>query len=130
MCCGQRQRATGTRCLLAFMIAFALFAAGCGDSSSPTSASSPGTGTLFTIFIKNPGSSFYSPNPLTIRVGQMVNWKNNDSIEHTGTLDGVFDTGHIPPMSAKNTPVTMNTAGTFTYHCTIHSGEIGTIVVQ
>jgi plastocyanin len=130
MCCGQRQLALAKGSLLALMIALVLFAAGCGQSSSPTSPSNPGNGTLFTIFIKNSGSSFFSPNPLTIRVGQMVNWKNNDTIEHTATLDGVFDTGHIPPMSAKNAPVTMNMVGTFTYHCTLHSGEIGTIIVQ
>jgi plastocyanin len=130
MCCAQRQRALGTGSLLAVMIALALFAAGCGQSSSPTSPSNPGNGTLFTIFIKNSGSLFYSPNPLTIRVGQMVNWKNNDTIAHTATLDGVFDTGPIPPMSAHDAPVTMSTAGTFVFHCTLHSGEIGTIIVQ
>jgi plastocyanin len=120
---------------LSLVFVLGLFASACGEST-PTSpsngnGSSGGNSTLFTIFIAgNLGSQSFAPNPLTIKVGQTVNWKNNDSIQHTATLAGVFDTGDIPPMSAKNAPVTMNTAGTFTYHCTIHPGMVGTIIVQ
>jgi plastocyanin len=116
----------------AFIFVLGLFASACGESTTaPSGGGSGGSSTLFTIFIAgNLGAQSYSPNPLTIKVGQMVNWKNNDSIQHTATLSGVFDTGLIPPMSAKNAPVTMNTPGTYTYHCTIHPGMVGTIVVQ
>jgi plastocyanin len=109
------------------------FTSACGKSSTPTppSPSPLGPGIDATINIKgNLGNQSYSPNPLMLRVGQTVNWHNLDNIEHTATLDGVYDSGHIPPGSAHDIPLTMRTAGTFTYHCTIHPGMVGTIVVQ
>jgi plastocyanin len=107
------------------LFCLALFASGCG-TSSPTSPSNPGDGSLVTVFINN---STYSPNPVTVNVGQQVNWKNNDNIAHTATREGMFD-NRIAPMSAQGAPVTMTTKGTFTYHCTIHPGMTGTIIVQ
>ena len=65
-----------------------------------------------------------------MRVGQVVNWHNLDSIDHTATLEGMFDSGKIPAFSAHVNAVTMSRAGTFTYHCTIHTGMVGTIIVQ
>src|SRR6266852_2850511 len=126
------------RRLAVISIAGALtFAVSCGQSTpaSPTSPSTPtspqGPGIDFTININgNNGSSSYSPSPLNMRVGQVVNWHNLDSIEHTATLSGVFDTGAIAAFSAHDNAVKMNTAGTFTYHCSIHPGMVGTIVVQ
>ena len=73
------------------------------------------------------------PSPQVVRVGQTVNWLNDDEIEHTATLEGVFDIGRVSPHSAHSTNgdgVTFRTAGTFTYHCTIHPSMVGTIVVQ
>jgi plastocyanin len=118
------------------VIAGLVFSAiGCGSSSSPTtpstSTSPQGPGIDFTININGDrGSQSYAPSPLTMRVGQVVNWHNLDSIEHTATLEGVFDSGKIAAFSAHDNAVTMSKAGTFTYHCTIHSGMVGTIVVQ
>lgn len=109
------------------------FSIGCGSSSStsPTSTSAQGPGIDFTININgNLGSASYSPSPLTMRIGQVVNWHNLDSIAHTATLDGSFNTGNIPAFSAHDDSVTMSRAGTFTYHCTIHPGMTGTIIVQ
>jgi plastocyanin len=123
------------RLALTSLVAVLAIGSGCGQSTTPTSPStstSPqGPGIDFTISIKgNLGSSSYSPSPLTMRVGQVVNWHNLDSIEHTATLDGVFDTGAIPALSAHDNAVTMSRAGTFNYHCTIHPGMVGTIIVQ
>jgi plastocyanin len=110
-------------------------AVGCGGSSNPTTPSTPtspqGPGIDFTININgNLGAQSYSPTPLNMRVGQVVNWHNLDSIEHTATLGGAFDTGNIPAFSAHDNSVTMSKAGTFNYHCTIHPGMVGTIIVQ
>src|SRR6266852_3336812 len=116
------------------VISLGAFTSACGKSAGPTAPppTSPlGPGIDATINIKgNLGSQSYSPNPLLLRVGQTVNWHNLDNIEHTATLDGIYDSGHIPPGSAHDVPLTMRTAGTFTYHCTIHAGMAGTIVVQ
>lgn len=76
------------------------------------------------------GIQSFAPSPTTMRVGQTVAWKNGDSTAHDATQDGSrFATGTINAGATSN-PVTMSTAGTFTYHCTIHPGMIGTITVQ
>ena len=125
-----------TRMLMLSSLALAALGSACGSTSTspttPATSTSPqGPGIDFTININgNRGSSSYSPSPLTMRVGQVVNWHNLDSIEHSATLDGVFDSGHIPAFSAHDNAVTMGKAGTFTYRCTIHAGMTGTIIVQ
>jgi plastocyanin len=109
------------------------FGIGCGSSAtSPSASTSPqGPGIDFTININGDrGNSSYTPSPLTMRVGQVVNWHNFDSIEHTATMDGNFDSGRVPAFSAHSNAVTMSRTGTFTYHCQIHQGMVGTIVVQ
>ena len=81
---------------------------------------------LLTVTIKN---GVYSPNPVSVKLGQSVNWLNSDSIAHTATDPGVFDTGSIAPTSAADVPVPFNTPGTYNYHCTLHANESATIVV-
>jgi plastocyanin len=76
------------------------------------------------------GSSAYSPNPVTVTAGTTVTWVNNDTIAHTSTSDsaGVFDTGTIAAGASHS--VTLQTKGSFPYHCTFHPGMVGTVVVQ
>jgi len=71
----------------------------------------------------------FSPNPTTVAVGTTVTWMNNDTSTHDATADnGAFATPSIAPGSSAS--VKLQTAGTFTYHCTIHPGMVGTITVQ
>jgi plastocyanin len=135
-----RRRLAAPTTLVA-LIGFMLLGSGCGQSSSPTSTTSPTAGctptptnpecvnppNLLTVTIAN---GVFSPNPVTVKVGQTVNWLNRDTIAHTATDAGVFDTGSIDPGSAHDVGVTFNTAGTFNYQCTLHSGENATVVVQ
>lgn len=108
----------------------------CGASSTSPSASgstsAQGPGINFTININGDrGASSYAPNPQTMRVGQVVNWHNLDSIAHTVTFnDGSFDSGDIAAFSAHVNAQTMSRAGTITYHCKNHPGMVGSIVVQ
>ncbi len=114
------------------LLSSALVTAGCGSNSTPT-APSTGSGTgdgtsgnPITVFITN---SVYSPNPLTVKAGQYVNFKNNDSIVHSATFDnGTYESGDIPALSAHDNPVAMTATGTFSFHCRLH-GEKGSIVV-
>jgi plastocyanin len=107
------------------------------DSKSPTQASqsSGPDGTtlsadLTVAMLGIRGNQSYSPNPVTVRVGQRLAWRNGDSITHTATQDTAgFNTGNIAP-GATSSPITMSTAGTFPYHCTLHPGMVGTITVQ
>jgi plastocyanin len=124
--------ATG-RCTLVIMVCFALFAGACGRSTSattsPVSPTNPkGTNppNLLTITITH---GVYSPNPLTVKVGQSVNWLNSDTFAHTATDPGVFDTGSIAPTSAADVPVPFTRVGTYNFHCTLHANEAGSIVV-
>jgi plastocyanin len=101
----------------------------CGSSSSPASPSTPAADVTIQILGDRANQS-YNPNPTTMRVGQSVAWHNGDTTAHDATQDAArFGTGTINA-NATSTPITMSTAGTFTYHCTIHPGMIGTITVQ
>ena len=62
----------------------------------------------------------------TQTAGSTLTWVNNDSTTHTAT-GGAFNTGNVNP--GGNASVTFPTAGTFTYHCTIHPNMVGTINV-
>ena len=107
--------------------ALALAGAGCG-SSSPT-APTVSADVLITMLGDRANQS-YSPNPTTMRVGQTVAWKNSDTTAHDATQDAArFQTGTINAGATSN-PQTMSTAGTFAYHCTLHPGMVGTLVVQ
>src|SRR6478609_8119360 len=78
------------------------------------------------VFIQ--GSSF-SPSSITVSAGTTVKWTNKDNSAHTVTSNSaLFDSGSLSKGSNFN--YTFMTAGTYTYHCTFHSGMTGTIVVQ
>ena len=106
------------------------FAAGCGSSSSSPTTPTTASADVTVNIVGDRGNQSYSPNPASMRVGQTVAWRNNDTIVHNSTQDnGGFATGTINA-GATSAPVSMMTAGTFTYHCTIHPGMVGTISVQ
>jgi plastocyanin len=112
---------------LAALAAVAGLAAGCG-SSSPSAPTVTADVTI--TMVGDRGNQSFSPNPTTMRVGQTVAWKNGDSTTHDATSDVTrFGTGTVSA-GATSAPVTMSTAGTFAYHCTIHPGMVGTLVVQ
>jgi plastocyanin len=78
---------------------------------------------------RNLTATAYSPSPLTVAVGTTVTWTNNDVATHDAKADnGGFTTPLISPGSSA--AVKLSTAGSFVYHCTIHPGMVGTIVVQ
>jgi len=71
----------------------------------------------------------FQPQSLTVQLGDTVTWQNADPTSHTATADGgKWNTGTIAG-GASSTPVVMNAAGSFLYHCAIHPGMTGTIVV-
>ena len=111
------------------LVVLAIACAGCGGgsgSSSPTSPSSPSAPAAATINIDGQnGTQAFSPNPSSFG-GQMVAFKNNDSVAHRVVLnDGSVDTGNIAP-GATSQAVRMPGAGT-NYHCSIHPGMIGAV---
>ena len=115
-----------------FATAFALILAACSAGASPTppgssapGASSGGAGGSSAVEIK---SSTYNPATVTANVGGKVTWTNNDSVTHTVTLDdNSADSGDLAAGSSFDH--TFATAGTFAYHCKIHSSMHGTVTV-
>jgi len=74
-------------------------------------------------------NSAFNPPTTTIKVGDTVTWTNRDAISHTSTSDtGTWDTGVITAGASRSFP--FMSAGTFAYHCSIHTFMHGTIVVQ
>ena len=71
----------------------------------------------------------FSPATLTVSVGTTVTWTNNDSTTHTVTSDsGAFSSGNLA--NGKIYSYTFTTAGTYAYHCAIHTYMKATIIVQ
>jgi plastocyanin len=71
----------------------------------------------------------FDPNPVTLTVGQTVTFTNEDSIAHTITLDdGSCDTGNIE--GGASAGMTFSAAGSYPFHCNIHSSMTGTFEVS
>lgn len=69
----------------------------------------------------------FDPNNVTIRVGTTVTWTNKSEDEHTVTSDdGLFGTSLAGGTSFS---FTFMQAGEFPYHCDIHHGMKGKIIV-
>jgi plastocyanin len=73
----------------------------------------------------------FNPSPLNVAVGTTVTWMNSDSATHTTTSDAgsaiSWDSGALSTGSKFS--FTFTQAGTYTYHCAIHSYMQGTIIV-
>jgi plastocyanin len=111
--------------IVALLLA-ALGLVGCGGGSSKgSSAKSAGAGVAGTaITIQN---FAFSPPVLLAKTGDTITVTNKDDTEHTFTAnDKSFDTG---PFKGSKT-IKMNKAGTFAYHCSIHTFMHGTIQVS
>ena len=62
-------------------------------------------------------------------MGEIVTITNNDTTDHTVTDNGgAFDTGHIAPGTSNK--ITLTKAGTYHYHCNIHTFMHGEIDVS
>jgi len=69
----------------------------------------------------------YQPRSRTVPVGSTVSWVNTGNLPHTVTAAGQFDSGIL--MTGDTWSRTFNTAGTFSYICTLHPEMTGTIIV-
>src|SRR3954451_7587118 len=76
------------------------------------------------------GNRAFTPDDLNIAAGTTVTWTNTDSVAHTSTSDvnaNGWNSGRIAPRGQFS--VAFPTPGTFRYHCSIHPGMIGSVVV-
>jgi plastocyanin len=112
-----------------------------GGGSTPAAPSNPttttttvppatGTADLVISILGNQGGMSFSPAAATIRVGQTVAWRNNDTDVHTATDNGGrFNTGTVT-RGATSAPIAMTAAGAFPYHCAFHPGMVGSLTVN
>jgi plastocyanin len=71
----------------------------------------------------------FAPKSTTVSVGDTITWTNSDAADHTATADDAsWDAGTISAGGGTGS-VTFATAGTFPYHCAIHSSMTGTVIV-
>lgn len=119
--------------IAALGLSVALVAAGCGSggtaqppagsNQAPAGSSQPAAGNAVSIV-----NFAFNPASLTVKVGDTVSWTNSSSTPHTVTADGgAFDSGTVAGGAAFQH--TFSAAGTFTYHCSIHSSMKATIIV-
>jgi plastocyanin len=97
---------------------------GCKKSSdNQTINGSPGPNV---VWMQN---TAFNPTPKTITIGTTITWTNKDNMDHTVTSNNaIFQSGVLSNGATFNFKFT--TAGTYDYHCTIHSGMTGRIIVQ
>ena len=76
------------------------------------------------------GSLTFSPATISIKVGDVVEWKNVGSVTHTVTFDtdNSISTSNLAPGATFEVKFTK--AGSFPYACTIHPGMDGTVKVS
>jgi plastocyanin len=116
----------------AVRLAGAALLAGCGSTSLPTYGGNGGGGngghsTTITV-----GNDYFAPSPDTVAAGQVTFAWATPSHGHTVNRDSGPAT---PPNTAgivtSGTFVVTLTAGTYTYHCTVHGGAMsGAIIVH
>lgn len=72
----------------------------------------------------------FSPANITVKKGTTVTWTNKDSVAHTVTeTDNLNGPKSSTLATGKSFVFTFDTAGTYHYHCSIHSEMTGTVTV-
>ena len=112
----------------------ALLACGGSDSTSPNNnnnnGGNTGGGTPTATTAVTMQSNSFSPADIKVAPGATVTWTNNDNYNHNVTFTSTSITGTGNFASGNKTVVMPSTAGTYAYHCTIHAGMSGTVLVQ
>src|SRR5262245_56117262 len=106
-----------------FLVAAAIACSDSDSTSSPPPDPCANSGASATI---NATDNYaFTPNPVTITVGQSVCWQNTGALMHTVTESVGRFNGSLP--SGQTFVYTFGFGGSFFYHCTQHSNMSGTI---
>jgi plastocyanin len=95
---------------------------GLGCKKSDITAIRPGT-----LFVAA-RDSFFTPDTITIGVGFPIRWTNEGHVYHTVVSDSALWASNLISPSFWF-EVKFDSAGTFPYHCSQHSGMTGTVIV-
>lgn len=97
------------------------YGSGGGSSAAPAASATSGNAVTIVDFGFNPGT-------ITVKAGTTATWTNT-GVTHTVTSDaGLFDSGHLG--SGDTFTFTFSKAGTYAYHCAIHSSMKGEVTVS
>lgn len=107
---------------LALIVSLALVLTACASQVAPKE--SPGAQADQVVSIN---SFKFSPETVTIKVGQTVLWKNEEKVSHTIAIDGVESDELFQGDAWTHT---FDEAGTYEYVCGIHPSMKGTVVVE
>lgn len=118
----------------ALLVAALAMVASCSNSS--TTPSDPGTSggnpNIASVTVPQSdayGQTVFDPHSVNIPVGGQVQFNNTDTVEHHPVADDGSWSGDLSANGGAFSH-TFTTAGTFSYHCTIHPNMTGTIVVK
>jgi plastocyanin len=74
------------------------------------------------------GSMAFADVPASARVGDTVEWSNQDIVAHTATArDGSFDVVILPGKTGRTV---LRKAGKATFYCRYHPGMVGEINIR
>jgi len=121
-------------------LAAAILACGGGgsDTTGPVNTGGTGgtggTGAVATTSVNIKNRSF-TPEDIKVASGATVTWTNSDGENHNVTFDnagtlGIAGSGALINGGANTALAMPAAAGTYPYHCTLHSGMTGTVQVQ
>ena len=72
----------------------------------------------------------FSPSTVTVTKGGTVTWTNAAGTAHNVTFMTEGSPSNIGDFTSGSNSRTLDTVGTYQYHCTNHSGMSGTVKVQ
>jgi len=102
-------------------IGAALALAGCGGDE----IGQPPEGTVFVSM----GDNFFQPQTVTVTPGTSVRWSNEGAVVHSVVSDtGLWQSNLLSPTWWFE--VRFDSLGTFPYHCSLHEGMTGTVIVE
>jgi plastocyanin len=104
--------------LLLATFALLVVVTACGGDDSSSSSADPGT-----VLVKD---NVFDPKTITVAPGDTVTWKFEGVSAHNVTFDD-FNSKLKKDGTYEHT---FDTAGSFDYHCTVHAGMSGTVVVE
>lgn len=115
----------GKFCIFTTFIFGAILVSGCGKKSTSSVGGSniPPNSVFISGFAFNPDSR-------TVPVGTTITWRNDDSAPHTVTSDSGNELASPTLNRGQTYTHTFNSAGVYSYHCTLHPTMRGTITVQ
>ena len=114
------------------MVSIALTAASgmsCAKDGLPSGASA--VPLVHVIAIRGPNGAFsFDPVNEVVQVGQVVAWKNQDTVAHSLVdKDGLLNTGPIAP-GARSSTVALSAPATVEYHCSDNPSMKGLLSVN